>query len=145
MMIILKYKVEAQPHYYSECTPHQNSGTVYPLMYINYRLLMFVTHLIIGMMMSVWAGVHVRSSPPTIYWLWWWFGKCAGISAAWLGKIFCSLNVFYGPNQMGSFVIKITGTWVRWNSELGIISVPPNSCTVILGETPILSYSFYWE
>ena len=28
---------------------------------------------------------------------------------------------------MGSFCYKTTGTWVRWNSALGVISFPPNS------------------
>jgi len=36
---------------------------------------------------------------------------------------------FMAQTKMGSFVIKTTGTWVRWNLQLGIISDPPNSCT----------------
>jgi len=88
-------------------------------------------------------------------------GGLVNVLGSWLPcwvKIFVYL-IFYGPNQKWVlFVIKTTGTWVRWNLGLGVISVPPNSCTqaltqcyliiylaVILGETPILSHSFYWE
>jgi len=82
------------------------------------------------MKVSVWASVHVHSSPPTIYW---WFGKCTWISAALFHKFFIRLVFFFMfQTKMGSFVIKTTGTWVRWNSELGIISVRPNSCTQAL-------------
>jgi len=47
-------------------------------------------------------------------------------------KFFVRLIFFMAQTKMGSFVIKATGTWVRWNLELGIISVPPNSYTQAL-------------
>ena len=76
--------------------------------------------------MSVGAAVHVLS----IFYLPQAIDYGGGLVNALGPRLPCRikcLSLFLWPNLTGLFCYKTTGTWVRWNSALGVISVPPNS------------------